>query len=308
MAGITDRAYRDLAARFGAGMVVSEMIASAGLVTGQREMVRKIARSAGLPHVIQLAGCEAEWLIKGVRIAEESGADMIDLNLGCPSKRVTNGYAGSALMRVPDIALKLIEATVNATSLPVTVKMRLGWDEDSLNAPQIAKSAEGAGARMVTVHGRTRSQFYKGAANWNLVKDVKRAVSVPVVVNGDITSIGAARTALEQSGADAVMIGRGSQGKPWLVGQIGAALSGESPEDRPKGVALISLVENHYREILDDYGTELGVRVARKHVGWYLDALGHTAGAARKAVLTEDRPAEVLARLPDLIGDLSEAA
>jgi len=209
MAGITDAPMRKLAERFGAGLVVSEMIASNALATNNDDMVRRLNKSGSLPHVVQLAGCEAEWMRRGAEIAYAAGADIIDINMGCPSKRVTNGYAGSALMRVPDEALKLIDAVVAATPLPVTVKMRLGWDEDSLNAADLARRAVDAGARMITVHGRTRQQFYKGEARWNLVRPVVEAVDVPVVVNGDITSIGAAREALQQSGAAAVMIGRG---------------------------------------------------------------------------------------------------
>lgn len=301
MAGITDRPMRDLAARFGAGMVVSEMIASAALATGQRDMVRKLTASAGLPHIVQLAGCEAEWLVQGAKLGEEAGAHAIDINLGCPAKRVTNGYAGSALMKVPDVALRLIEAVVSATELPVTVKMRLGWDDDTLNAAQIARSAVDAGARMITVHARTRQQFYKPSARWHLVRTVVEAVDVPVVVNGDITDLSTARDALAQSGAAAVMIGRGAQGRPWIVGQVGAELGAASPKETPKGSQLVDVIKEHYEAMLGEYGAELGVRVARKHIGWYLDALGDTSSPQRKTAMTCDDPRLVLNMLPDLV-------
>jgi nifR3 family TIM-barrel protein len=294
MAGITDAPMRRLAERFGAGLVVSEMIASAALATGQDLMVRKLDKSGDLPHVVQLAGCEAQWMKRGAEIAHDAGADIIDINMGCPSKRVTNGYAGSALMRVPDEALKLIDAVVAATPLPVTVKMRLGWDEDSMNAPDLARRAVDAGARMITVHGRTRQQFYKGTARWELVRAVVEAVDVPVVVNGDIINADAANEALAQSGAAAVMIGRGAQGQPWIVGQIGAALAGTTADAAPAGAELAALVREHYEAILSAYGTQLGVRVARKHLDWYLEAAGIVLEKPeRSRLLNAENPAEV---------------
>lgn len=274
MAGITDRPFRELAARFGAGLVVSEMVASSALTTGHEGMVRKLTRAGSLPHVVQLAGCEAQWMAEGARIAEGAGADIIDINFGCPAKRVTNGYAGSALMRVPDQALGIVEAVAGATTRPVTVKMRLGWDDESLNAAQIARLAVSAGAQMITVHGRTRQQFYKGNARWELVRSVVEAVDVPVVVNGDIVDVATARQALNDSGAAAVMLGRGAQGQPWRVGQIGAALAGETPAAPPDGAELVALIRQHYEDMLVDYGVEVGLRAARKHLGWYADAAG----------------------------------
>lgn len=299
MAGISDRPMRVLAERFGAGLVVSEMIASRALTTGHRDMVRKLHRSGRLPHMIQLAGCEAEWMARGAQIAEEAGADVIDVNFGCPAKRVTNGYAGSALMRVPDQALRLVEAVVGATSLPVTVKMRLGWDDQSLNAAEIARLAVGAGARMITVHARTRQQFYKGAARWRLVRPVAEAVPVPVVVNGDIASLAGAREALAQSGAAAVMVGRGAQGRPWIVGQIAAGLDGAAPPATPADGRLAAIVAEHYEGVLSEYGVEIGVRAARKHLNWYLEAAGIPLDKmSRGRLLNSERPAEVLDMLP----------
>lgn len=299
MAGITDRPFREIAERYGAGMVVSEMIASAALGTGHTDMVRKLRRAGDLPHMVQLAGCEAGWMAEGARIAEGAGADIVDINFGCPAKRVTNGYAGSALMRVPDQALAIVEAVVGATNLPVTVKMRLGWDDDSLNAPQIARMAVDAGAQMITVHGRTRQQFYKGTARWELVRAVVEAIPVPVVVNGDIVDAESAATALGQSGAAAVMLGRGAQGRPWRVGQIGAILTGETPERAPQGAELITLIQSHYEEMLIEYGTEVGSRAARKHLDWYAEAANlELDKPTRTALLNNDQPPEVI----DLIG------
>ena len=310
MAGITDAPMRKLAERFGAGLVVSEMIASNALATNNDDMVRRLNKSGSLPHVVQLAGCEAQWMRKGAEIAYAAGADIIDINMGCPSKRVTNGYAGSALMRVPDEALKLIDAVVAATPLPVTVKMRLGWDEDNLNAADLARRAVDAGARMITVHGRTRQQFYKGEARWDLVRPVVEAVKVPVVVNGDITSIAAAREALDKSGAAAVMIGRGAQGQPWAVGQIGAQLAGREPQAAPTGAELAELVAGHYDAMLTDYGTQLGVRVARKHLDWYLEAANIVLDKpVRSQLLNALEPAEVSRMIGDIYsGDWRLAA
>ncbi|WDR03327.1 tRNA dihydrouridine synthase DusB [Devosia algicola] len=310
MAGITDRPFRRIAARFGAGLVVSEMIASAALGTGHNEMVRKLGNAGALPHVVQLAGCEGRWMRLGAEIAHDAGADIIDINFGCPSKRVTNGYAGSALMRVPDQAMALVDAVVSATPLPVTVKMRLGWDDDSLNAAEMARRAVDAGAQMITVHGRTRKQFYKGTARWAPVRDVVDAVDVPVVVNGDITSVDSAREALSLSGAAAVMIGRGAQGQPWLVGQIGAQLAGYTAPARPQGADLVDLVREHYEEILVEYGTSIGLRAARKHLDWYLMASSMVLEKSdRSRLLNCDQPREVVAMIKQFYsGDWRAAA
>lgn len=309
MAGITDRPFREIAERFGAGLVVSEMVASAALSTGHEGMARKLGKAGSLPHMVQLAGCEAEWMARGAKIAYEAGADIIDINFGCPAKRVTNGYAGSALMRVPDHAVTLIDAVVAATPLPVTVKMRLGWDDESLNAPDMARRAVNAGAQMITVHGRTRQQFYKGFARWELVRAVVDAVDVPVIVNGDIIDFETAQTALSASGAAAVMLGRGAQGRPWAVGQIGAQLAGETPQAAPTGTELIELISAHYEDMLSEYGIAVGLRAARKHLDWYAEAAGIALDkATRKTFLNNETPAEVIAMIGEIFSGNWKAA
>ncbi|AZO08170.1 MULTISPECIES: tRNA dihydrouridine synthase DusB [unclassified Mesorhizobium] len=299
MSGITDEPFRRRAHGHGAGLVVSEMVASGELAKGRAGCDLRI-RHSGLPvHMVQLAGREAAHMAEGARIAAGEGADIIDINMGCPAKKVTGGYAGSALMRDLDHALSLIEAVIGAVSVPVTVKMRLGWDESALNAPILARRAEQAGIRMVTVHGRTRCQFYQGKADWRAIARVKEAVSIPVVANGDVGSAQEAATILDQSGADAVMIGRAHYGAPWIAGSIAAAAAGAGAAGIPETAhGLADYVVAHYEEMLSLYGTESGLRQARKHLGWYLDRhAANVSAEQRKRILTSFEPAEVIAGL-----------
>src|ERR1700749_3980182 len=254
MSGITDAPFRRVAASLGAGLVVSEMTASDDLVNGRRMSLLRCEAAGVGPHVVQLAGCQAHWMAEGARIAEAAGADIIDINMGCPARHVTGGQSGSALMRDLDHALTLIEATIAAVKGPVTLKMRLGWDDRSHNAPELARRAEAAGVQMITVHGRTRCQFYKGEADWGAVRAVKDEISVPLVGNGDITSFKKAERALELSGADAVMIGRGAQGQPWLPGQIDRRLAGGVAETAPSLAEQLRLIRTLYDEICRHYG------------------------------------------------------
>jgi len=300
MSGITDAPFRRLASSLGAGLVVSEMTASGDLVNG-RPMSRLRCEATGVgPHVVQLAGCETHWMAQGARIAEDAGADIIDINMGCPARHVTGGQSGSALMRDLNHATTLIEATISAVRVPVTLKMRLGWDERSFNAPDLARRAEAAGVRMITVHGRTRCQFYKGQADWSAVRAVRDAISIPLVVNGDITSYEAAVEALAMSGADAVMIGRGAQGQPWLPGQIGRRLDGGGPEAAPTLAQQLTYARSLYDEVCSHYGLRVGLRHARKHLGWTLEIAARLARtpapkltAWRQKILTSEDPKQV---------------
>jgi nifR3 family TIM-barrel protein len=272
MTGVTDLPFRRLASRLGAAYVATEMVASAELARGRPDVVRRAAVGEGLPlTVIQLVGRDPATMAEGARMAEAAGADIIDLNFGCPAKEVTGSACGSALMRTPDLACRLMQAAVEATSRPVTVKMRLGWDDASRNAPELARMAEDLGVQAVTVHGRTRAQFYTGTADWAAVGEVKAAVAIPVVVNGDILTAEDAREALRQSGADALMLGRGVYGRPWLAAHLERALADGTVLREPDRLERLGIVIEHLQASAAFYGLPLGLKMFRKHLGWYIE-------------------------------------
>jgi len=312
MSGVTDAVLRRIARRCGAGLVVSEMVASDRLATGDEEARLRAEAPGGGPHVVQLAGCDARWMGEAARVAVGSGADIIDINMGCPAKRVTGGWSGSALMRDLDHALTLVDATVSAVSVPVTVKMRLGWDEASLNAPELARRAENAGAAMITVHGRTRMQFYKGRADWRAIRAVKQAVAIPVVANGDCRDLADAQAMLSYSGADAVMVGRAAQGRPWLPGHLARELAEGRSRPVPSAHMQRDLALEHYEGLLRLYGARQGVRHARKHLASAMDAASACFGGGRdtlrQAVLTGENADGVSASFKAFFGSLERMA
>lgn len=316
MSGVSDRPFREIADSCHAGLVVTEMVASRELVKDRADMVRRAERPLkGSLFAVQLAGREAQWMAEGARMAESLGADIIDINMGCPARQVTGGYSGSALMRDLDHALTLIDATVTACNVPVTLKMRLGWDDRALNAPELARRAEEAGVRMVTVHGRTRCQFYKGKANWSAIAAVKKALkAIPLIANGDVTTSADIEGILADSGADGVMVGRGSYGRPWWPGVLAEQLDPGNGMGAPDLAREAELIDRQHQSILSLYGHEHGNRIARKHLGWVIDRkleenrlTPEAAASWRRKLLGESDNDNVRLSLRDLYVTLQDA-
>ena len=304
MSGVTDLVFRRIAARLGTGLVVSEMVASGELITGKAEARLRMEGEGIRPHAVQLAGRDPAWMAEAARLAEASGADVVDINMGCPAKKVTGGYSGAALLKDLDLARRMIAATVAAVAVPVTLKLRLGWDDGAIVAPELARSAEALGVALITVHGRTRAQFYNGRADWDAIRDVVEAVTVPVIANGDVTTFDDAAEILRRSGAAGVMVGRGAQGRAWFPGHLARFLAtGERPAP-PSLPAQLALALEHYEGLLGLYGEAVGVRHARKHLDWYMEAAARTAGVdvlpeARRALMTATEPKAASQALSD---------
>jgi len=311
MSGVSDLPFRRLVKSLGAGLVVSEMIASQAMIRQNKKTMKMASNcTEEFPMSVQLAGCESKVMAEAAKLNEDRGAAIIDINMGCPVKKVVNGHAGSALMREEKKAGQIIEAVVRSVSLPVTLKMRTGWDDDNRNAPHLAKIAEEVGVKMITVHGRTRCQFYNGTADWDFISEVKKSVTIPVIANGDVTDLNDVKMILSRSGADGVMVGRGAYGKPWFLGQIIEFLNSGNIIPEPKLSDQYKILREHYLDMLHHYGNYTGMRMARKHLGWYTKGLPNSAEFRAKInKIPTIKPAlEAIDSYYDSVLEIAEAA